>query len=205
MWAEPSYLLKGLCLLAGYAFGCFLTADIVARCLAGSSVGEIGTGAPDADNVAGCLGRGAGWAVVAGDALKTVLACWFCYRLAAPELEHLAALYGGIGVVLGHAFPVWRHVRGGRAVVVAGTWLVLYLPVTGAVCCLAGGVAAAGIQKRAVGAVLAVTLAVPVAFLQFGVQSGVGAAVVALVIWWQCRAEFFPAGDNRPPVSRKKN
>ena len=130
MWAEPSYLLKGLCLLAGYAFGCFLTADIVARCLAGSSVGEIGTGAPDADNVAGCLGRGAGWAVVAGDALKTVLACWFCYRLAAPELEHLAALYGGIGVVLGHAFPVWRRVRGGRAVVVAepGWYCIFLLP-----------------------------------------------------------------------------
>ena len=38
--------LRGLCLLAGYLFGGFLTAEVVARCTAGVSARDIGTGNP---------------------------------------------------------------------------------------------------------------------------------------------------------------
>ena len=38
--------LRGLCLLAGYLFGGFLTAEVVARCTAGVSARDIGTGTP---------------------------------------------------------------------------------------------------------------------------------------------------------------
>lgn len=189
MSTEQGYLLKGLCLLAGYAFGCFLTAEIVARCLAGAGAETIGTGEPSADNLARHLGKPAGLAVITGDLIKTILACWFCYRLAAPELEHLAVLFGGLGVVLGHAFPVWRRGRGGPADVVAATWLMLYFPITGLLCCLAGMVAAAGTRKKALRVLLACALAIPVAFMQFGVQSGGVAVAVCLVLLWQSRAE----------------
>lgn len=185
-------MLKGLCLLAGYAFGCFLTAEIVARCLAGMGTGSIGTGSPSAANIAGHLGKPAGIAVIAGDALKTILACWFCYRLAAPELEHIAVLYGGMGVVLGHAWPLWRGGHGGCITAVACTWAIIYFPVTGALCCLAGAVAAIGMRHRALGIVLAGGLAVVVAFLQFGTQSGFGTVGIALVLIWQYRKEFLP-------------
>lgn len=205
MSTEQGYFLKGLCLLAGYAFGCFLSAEIVARCLAGAGVRFIGNGEPNTENISRCLGRAAGLAVVAGDILKTVLACWFCYRLAAPELEHVAVLYGGVGIVLGHAFPVWRRWRGGYAALVAATWLVIYLPVTGALCCLAGAVATVGTKRRAWGGVLAVLLAIPVAFLQFGGQSGVGTVAVLFVLLWQYRTELFPFGEGRMRACRKKN
>ena len=44
-WGYAVFL-RGLCLAAGYLFGCFLTAEVVARCTAGISARDIGTGNP---------------------------------------------------------------------------------------------------------------------------------------------------------------
>ena len=41
--------------------------------------------------------------------------------------------------VLGHIFPIFAGFRGGKGVAVTCAWLMLYLPVTGVLCCLAGG------------------------------------------------------------------
>ena len=75
-----------LCLAAGYLFGCFLTAEVVARCTAGESAREIGSGNPGMANIMTHLGKRAGLLVLAGDVLKTAAACWFCWQLA-PELH----------------------------------------------------------------------------------------------------------------------
>ena len=58
--------LRGLCLLAGYLFGGFLTAEVVARCTAGVSARDIGTGNPGMANIATHLGKKAGLLVLAG-------------------------------------------------------------------------------------------------------------------------------------------
>ena len=108
------FVLRVLCLGAGYLFGCFLTAEIVARCTAGCSAQEIGTGNPGMANILTHLGKPAGFLVLAGDVLKTAAACWFCWQ-AAPELGHTALLYGGLGAVLGHNWPFWNKFRGGKA------------------------------------------------------------------------------------------
>ena len=63
--------LRGLCLLAGYLFGGFLTAEVVARCTAGVSARDIGTGNPGMANIATHLGKKAGLLVLAGDVIKT--------------------------------------------------------------------------------------------------------------------------------------
>ena len=57
--------LRGLCLLAGYLFGGFLTAEVVARCTAGVSARDIGTGNPGMANIATHLGKKAGLLVLA--------------------------------------------------------------------------------------------------------------------------------------------
>lgn len=187
MAEEQRYLLIGLCLLAGYAFGSFLSAEIVARCMAGVSVRKIGTGQPNVENIACCLGKPAALAVATGDVIKTVMACWFCYHLAAPELGHAAVLYGGIGVVSGHSWPLWYRGHGGRAAIVASAWLALCFPITGALCIMAGVVAVAGTQRKGLGVVLAVALAIPVAFLQFEWQSGFVTFLIELLLLWQYR------------------
>lgn len=181
MFAEQSVLLMGVCLLAGYAFGNFLTAEIVARCLAGVGVRSLGNGSPSAENIAAVLGKAAGMAVLAGDVLKTVAACWFCYRLAAPELGERAVLYGGVGLVAGQIWPLVFRGRGAPAAAVICAWLVVYLPITGALCALAGGVVAFGTGDRRLGCILIPLLAVPVAWMQFGPQSAVLILVVALL------------------------
>ena len=121
--------LRGLCLLAGYLFGGFLTAEVVARCTAGVSARDIGTGNPGMANIATHLGKKAGLLVLAGDVIKTAAACWFCHQLA-PELGLTALLYGGLGAVLGHNWPIWYKGRGGKGVAtLVGAITGIYPPV----------------------------------------------------------------------------
>ena len=61
---QHGLFLRVLCLGAGYLFGCFLTAEIVARCTAGCSAREIGTGNPGMANIATHLGKKAGLLVL---------------------------------------------------------------------------------------------------------------------------------------------
>lgn len=185
MLTEQSTLLAGVCLLAGYAFGNFLAAEIVARCLAGVGVRSLGNGRPSAENVSAVLGKAAGVAVLAGDVLKTLAACWFCYRLAAPELGEQAVLYGGVGLVMGQVWPLRFRGRGAPPAAVICAWLVVYLPVTGLLCTLAGAVVAFGTGDRALGAMLIPLLAVPVAWMQYGPQSAVLILAAALLQWVQ--------------------
>ena len=62
------------------------------------------------------------------------------------------------------------------------TWLILYLPVTGILCCIAGGAATILWGYLPVGAVLIPLLAVPVAAIQYGTEAGLGTAVAAAVM-----------------------
>ena len=167
-----SILLRGFCLAAGYLFGCFLTAEIVARCVAGVSAREIGTGNPGMANIMANLGKPAGFVVLAGDALKTAAACWFCYKAAAPEIGMTSLLYGGFGAVLGHNFPFWAHGKGGKGVATSCTWLMLYLPIAGVLCCLAGGAAVLATGYLPLGAVLITALVVPAGWWFYGTESG---------------------------------
>ena len=127
---------RGACLLLGYALGSVMTAELAARIAAGKSIREIGNGNPGFANVLLHLGKPAGTAVLAGDVLKTAMACWLCTALF-PSLKGIAILYAGLGAVLGHDFP--PRGQGGKGVTVTCTWLTLCLPVSGALCCLAGG------------------------------------------------------------------
>lgn len=181
MQAYGGYL-RGICLLAGYLLGGFLTAEAVARSLTGKSARALGTGNPGMANLTAQLGKAAGFAVLAGDVAKTVLAIWFCVRYAAPELGRTAVLYAGLGAILGHNWSVWHGFHGGKGVAVTCTWLILYLPVTGILCCLAGGAAVLLWGYLPVGAVLIPLLAVPLAGMQYGTEACVGTALAAAVM-----------------------
>ena len=70
--------LRILCLLVGYLLGSFLTAECIARRLTGRSARDLGSGNPGMANIMATLGKGPGFAVLAGDVAKTVLACGLC-------------------------------------------------------------------------------------------------------------------------------
>ncbi len=134
------------CLVIGYFFGCFLTAAFVVRLKTGKSVSEFGTGNPGMANVMRVFGRPAGLIVLAGDLLKTILACVLCLLLFGGKYltdPHLAigqicCLWAGLGAVLGHNWPFWRGFSGGKGVAVTCMAIFLFSPVWGLISDLAG-------------------------------------------------------------------
>lgn len=102
------------CILLGYLFGSFLTAEVVARVVSGKSARQLGTGNPGMANIMAQLGKGAGLLTLAGDTLKTVAACGAAYYATAPLIGQASILYAGLGAVLGHNYPAWAGFRGGK-------------------------------------------------------------------------------------------
>lgn len=204
MSGEQGLLLGALCLLAGYVFGCFPCAEVAARCVAGAPLRFVGDGSPGIGNIRRYLGKTAVAGVVAGDVLKTWLSCWFCYKLAAPELEYAAMLYGGFGVLLGHSWPFTGRRRGARGAAIACAWVAACLPVSGILCALAGAVVAAGTGYGVLGALAVPLLAVPVAWLQYGAPSAGVILAAVLLVGWQYRAELrqICAGKGDAPSRR---
>ena len=121
--------LRILCLLVGYLLGSFLTAECIARRLTGRSARDLGSGNPGMANIMATLGKGPGFAVLAGDVAKTVLACGLCW--------------------------------------------------------LAGGLAVLGLGYLPLGAVLIPTLAVPIAWVQYGPESGIILLLAAAMMFWR--------------------
>lgn len=177
--------LRLVCLLVGYLLGSFLTAEFIARRLTGKSAKELGSGNPGMANIMATLGKGPGFAVLAGDVLKTVLACWLCWLLAGTVLGNTALLYAGAGTILGHNYSLWHKGWGGKGVAVTCTWLILYLPITGVLCCLAGAFAVLGLGYLPLGAVLIPTLAVPLAWIQYGTESGLVVLLASAMMFWR--------------------
>lgn len=185
---EWKWIMRGLCLLAGVAFG---ISGRMARELVRSGQTP-GNAQPD---------RPLWTALLLEDLLKTVLACALCAVLLAPELEEEAALYAGAGVLLGHMGA--ERKRDGRTAAIVCAWVVLCLPVTGAVCLLAGLTMALGTGRFGWGAALVPALAVPVAWLQFGIRSSL--FMLAAFLLLLCRRRADPARAEGMPLPPQKN
>lgn len=121
-----------LCVLIGYAFGNIISAYIISYIKVGKSPSSFGSGNPGTANVGAQLGKGAGIAVLALDLIKTAAAMILCAFLF-PKLGRLVILYAGLGVTLGHNFPVWLKFKGGKGVAVAVAIVLAYNPLWGLV------------------------------------------------------------------------
>lgn len=117
-------------LLIGYAFGCFLTADVVCRRLAGKPVFQVGVGNPGMANVGHELGTRAAALVLAGDIAKT-LAAWLVVRALFPANAAVCGLAATTGATIGHNFPAWHRFRGGKGVTTTCSAIILAAPALG--------------------------------------------------------------------------
>ena len=110
----------------GYLFGCFLTAEIVARKFAGKPAAEVGdTGNPGMANMMDALGFLPGILTLAGDLGKCIAAALISYCLFKEE-GRIILFYAGLGCTLGHDFPFWRGFRGGKGVATSSMAMALY-------------------------------------------------------------------------------
>lgn len=127
------------CVAIGYVFGCILSAELVARAVAGSSIFSLGNGNPGMANVARSLGKGPAIACLAGDIGKVIVAGLLC-RMLFPQLGRMAFGWAGIGATLGHDFPLWHGFRGGKGVATLAATLVLASPIRALVATAAAAV-----------------------------------------------------------------
>ena len=175
-------MMRVFCIVIGYFFGCFLTAEAVARRRTGKSAFSLGSGNPGMANIYRAFGMK--WAAVTllGDFLKTVLPCMLCRFVLFPSLGRVAILYAGVGAALGHGFPFWNRFRGGRSVAVSCTYLLLFSPLIGVAVELTGLCAVALTGYLAVGTLMIPLLYLYPAFRFYGPEAGfVALAGTALV------------------------
>lgn len=109
----------------GYCIGCISPAAWVAK-LKNVDLKSEGTKNLGATNTALVLGRYAGYFVLIFDIFKS----FFSYKLARILFPHLrlAGLVSGIGVILGHCFPVTMKFRGGKGLASFGGIVLAHDP-----------------------------------------------------------------------------
>ena len=114
-----------LSLILGYFVGCLNPAALVSK-KKNVDLKSEGTKNLGATNTALVLGRKAGYFVLIFDMLKSI----FSYKLARvlfPQLT-IAGLIAGIGVILGHCFPVFLHFQGGKGLASFGGLVLAHDP-----------------------------------------------------------------------------
>ena len=128
-------------ILIGYGFGCFLTAEAVARKVAGKSAAQVGeTGNPGMANIMASLGFIPGMLTLLGDLAKCAAAGLISCSLFKEE-GWITVLYAGLGCTLGHDFPFWRRFKGGKGVATTSMAAVLYAFLPGLAANIAGMIA----------------------------------------------------------------
>lgn len=119
-----------LSLVMGYLIGSLNPAKFVGK-RHDVNLKEAGTGNLGATNTALVLGRKAGYFVLVFDIFKS----FFSYKLAKvlfPQLA-VAGVIACIGVILGHAFPVFNHFQGGKGLASFGGLVLAHDPLQFAV------------------------------------------------------------------------
>ena len=106
-------MIRILCLLIGYCFGCLQTAYLAGRVFH-VDLRTKGSGNLGFTNTLRVLGKKAGLIVFLIDMAKATAAFFLC-RALFPDLP-LAGFYGGFGAVLGHDFPFYLKFKGGKGI-----------------------------------------------------------------------------------------
>ena len=172
-----------ICLLIGYVCGCFLTAVVVVRLMAHEDVFQVGSGNPGMANVMHRVGKKAGFLVLAGDVIKTLLAFGISYFVARDHLGLGTILaMAGLGTVLGHNYPIWHKFKGGKGVTVTVAYMVVSLIPWGAIIGIAAGIFAIVTGDLWTAAILAPVVVIPFAFWQQGTVGGIVMIILAVIM-----------------------
>ena len=188
-------------LLIGYAFGCFLTADVVCRRLAKKSVFQVGN--PGMANVGHELGTRAAALVLAGDIAKP-LAAWLVARALFPADAAVCGLAATTGATLGHNFPAWHRFRGGKGVTTTCAGIILAAPALGIASAVAGLVVVLASGYLCVGAeaiTLAFLLACCVAHGPASAYAAYALVLATLMLWAHWSALTAVAHGTQPRAS----
>lgn len=163
-----------LTLAAAYLLGSFPSAQLLAR-LQGRDIFAVGSGSMGAMNTARNVGVLTGVAVLLLDVAKgasaLLLATAITNAFQAPPLTvSLAAAAAALGVVAGHAWPLFTRFRGGKALAVSFGVLLVFLPLAAFSGLLLIIILSLLLPDKNFAAILTVFLLVP---------------LTSLMAWWQ--------------------
>lgn len=105
-------------LLIGYLFGIIQSAYIYGR-MHGIDIRDHGSGNAGTTNALRVLGKKAGAIVFLGDFSKCFIAIYLVqilFKNSASDILPLIGLYGAVGCILGHNFPIQLNFRGGKGI-----------------------------------------------------------------------------------------
>ncbi|NDL66314.1 glycerol-3-phosphate 1-O-acyltransferase PlsY [Anaerotalea alkaliphila] len=106
-------ILRLTSMLVGYLLGCFQTAYIIGKLAMKTDIREMGSKNAGTTNAVRVFGWKFGFLTFLGDISKAVAAVLV---MSALYQDPKAGLYAGLGVVLGHNWPVFLKFKGGKGI-----------------------------------------------------------------------------------------
>jgi glycerol-3-phosphate acyltransferase PlsY len=116
-------------LVISYLLGSINTSIIISRIMIGDDIRNYGSGNAGATNALRTIGKKGALYVVVGDILKTVIAIFIAKILL--DFNDSAVYIAGLGVALGHNFPLYFKFKGGKGIIVSTTAMLFADPVIG--------------------------------------------------------------------------
>lgn len=106
-----------ICIFFGYIFGCFSTGFVIGK-LNNIDIRQYGSKSSGTTNALRTLGTKAAVFTLLGDMLKAIIPILLVRFVFFPDLQYvkILSLYTGLGVVLGHNYPVWLKFKGGKGI-----------------------------------------------------------------------------------------
>lgn len=176
--------------LIGYIFGNFLTAMVVGKIFLKINPTEYGSHNPGTANMGAVFGKKWGILTCLGDLLKSLIALFIVYFVFPA---HINIAYTGLGLILGHCFPIWDHFKGGKGVAVAAQVAVFYDWKAGFATLLIALVLTAIMQNLTIPPIVFMLLFSVYEFLQ-NQEAGIIFMVITLIMvfkFWKDIIDFF--------------
>lgn len=121
------YILVGV---AGYILGSVSVGLLVSKLFHGPDLHKVGSGSTGASNVLRTMGPKWGFVTLCGDFAKAVLACAIAWWTIGT-IE--AAMLAGLTCILGHNWPIFFQLDGGKGVASSCGVVLMTFPVAGAI------------------------------------------------------------------------
>lgn len=118
-----------ICLLLGYFFGCFSTGYIIGK-INKVDITQYGSKSSGTTNALRTLGAKAGLFTLIGDMIKAIIPILLVKLAIFPNNDDvlLLALYTGLGVVVGHNYPIFLKFKGGKGIAATAGTMVAFDP-----------------------------------------------------------------------------
>lgn len=122
-------MIRLVCIIIGYLFGTFESAYFLGK-IKGIDIRKYGSGNLGMTNTIRVLGTKFGMLVLLCDMLKCILAITLTTVLfgnSHADMIYVLKMYTAFGTCIGHDYPLWLHMRGGKGIAVtAGMMCALH-------------------------------------------------------------------------------